>query len=70
MCWLGNLNTLTQFDSEDLFFLCLFVLQDPEALAQLMKNMPLTNDGKFLLLEPETGDMTNGAGQEDLESEA
>uniref|UniRef100_A0A3B4VNT2 Adaptor protein, phosphotyrosine interacting with PH domain and leucine zipper 2 n=1 Tax=Seriola dumerili TaxID=41447 RepID=A0A3B4VNT2_SERDU len=44
--------------------------KDPEALAQLMKNMPLTNDGKFLLLEPETGDMTNGAGQEDLESEA
>uniref|UniRef100_A0A4W6D4N7 Adaptor protein, phosphotyrosine interacting with PH domain and leucine zipper 2 n=1 Tax=Lates calcarifer TaxID=8187 RepID=A0A4W6D4N7_LATCA len=44
--------------------------KDPEALAQLMKNMPLTNDGKFLLLEPETGDITNGAGQEDLESEA
>ncbi|KAI3370650.1 hypothetical protein L3Q82_007212 [Scortum barcoo] len=44
--------------------------KDPEALAQLMKNMPLTNDGKFLLLEPETGDTTNGAGQEDLESEA
>ncbi|XP_029378702.1 DCC-interacting protein 13-beta isoform X1 [Echeneis naucrates] len=41
--------------------------KDPEALAQLMKNMPLTNDGKFLLLEPEAGDMTNGAGQEDLE---
>uniref|UniRef100_A0A3P8SG31 Adaptor protein, phosphotyrosine interacting with PH domain and leucine zipper 2 n=1 Tax=Amphiprion percula TaxID=161767 RepID=A0A3P8SG31_AMPPE len=44
--------------------------KDPEALAQLMKNMPLTNDGKFLLLEPETGDTTDGAGQEDLESEA
>ncbi|XP_069019376.1 DCC-interacting protein 13-beta isoform X1 [Embiotoca jacksoni] len=44
--------------------------KDPEALAQLMKNMPLTNDGKFLLLEPETDDATNGAGQEDLESEA
>ncbi|XP_076588456.1 DCC-interacting protein 13-beta [Chaetodon auriga] len=44
--------------------------KDPEALAQLMKNMPLTNDGKFLLLEHETGDTTNGAGQEDLESEA
>ncbi|TDH09408.1 hypothetical protein EPR50_G00086510 [Perca flavescens] len=43
--------------------------KDPEALAQLMKNMPLTNDGKFLLLEPETGDTTNGA-EEDLESEA
>lgn len=25
-------------------------LQDPEALAQLMKSMPLTNDGKFMLL--------------------
>lgn len=51
--------------------ICFFVFyKDPEALAQLMKNMPLTNDGKFLLLEPETGDATNGAGQEDLESEA
>ncbi|XP_034031968.1 DCC-interacting protein 13-beta [Thalassophryne amazonica] len=44
--------------------------KDPEALAQLMKSMPLTNDGKFLLLEPETDDTTNGAGQDDLESEA
>eukprot|EP00064_Thunnus_orientalis_P004818 superscaffoldBa00000452_g4831 len=44
--------------------------KDPEALAQLMKNMPLTNDGKFLLLEPETSDMSDGGGQEDLESEA
>lgn len=35
-----------------------------------MKNMPLTNDGKFLLLEPETDNTTNGDGQEDLESEA
>uniref|UniRef100_A0AAQ4P1J5 Adaptor protein, phosphotyrosine interaction, PH domain and leucine zipper containing 2 n=1 Tax=Gasterosteus aculeatus aculeatus TaxID=481459 RepID=A0AAQ4P1J5_GASAC len=43
--------------------------KDPEALAQLMKNMPLTSDGKFLLLEPETGDTSNGA-EEDLESEA
>ncbi|XP_059190646.1 DCC-interacting protein 13-beta isoform X2 [Centropristis striata] len=43
--------------------------KDPEALAQLMKNMPLTNDGKFLLLEPEPGDTSNGA-EEDLESEA
>uniref|UniRef100_A0A3P8VML8 Adaptor protein, phosphotyrosine interacting with PH domain and leucine zipper 2 n=1 Tax=Cynoglossus semilaevis TaxID=244447 RepID=A0A3P8VML8_CYNSE len=43
--------------------------KDPEALAELMKNMPFTNDGKFLLLEQET-DMSNGAGQEDLESEA
>uniref|UniRef100_A0A8C5FKJ1 Adaptor protein, phosphotyrosine interaction, PH domain and leucine zipper containing 2 n=1 Tax=Gadus morhua TaxID=8049 RepID=A0A8C5FKJ1_GADMO len=44
--------------------------KDPEALAELMKSMPLTNDGKFLLLEAETGDPTNGEGQEDLESEA
>ncbi|XP_053175540.1 DCC-interacting protein 13-beta isoform X1 [Scomber japonicus] len=44
--------------------------KDPEALAQLMKNMPLTNDGKFLLLEPETSDTSDGGGQEDLESEA
>uniref|UniRef100_A0A672ZST1 Adaptor protein, phosphotyrosine interaction, PH domain and leucine zipper containing 2 n=1 Tax=Sphaeramia orbicularis TaxID=375764 RepID=A0A672ZST1_9TELE len=44
--------------------------KDPEALAELMKNMPLTNDGKFLLLEPEAGDTNDGAGQEDLESEA
>ncbi|KAM8891821.1 DCC-interacting protein 13-beta [Spinachia spinachia] len=43
--------------------------KDPEALAHLMKNMPLTNDGKFLLLEPETSDTTNGA-EDDLESEA
>ncbi|XP_038136355.1 DCC-interacting protein 13-beta [Cyprinodon tularosa] len=43
--------------------------KDPEALAELMKNMPLTNDGKFLLLEPETT-TNSGAGQEDLESEA
>ncbi|XP_005796392.1 DCC-interacting protein 13-beta [Xiphophorus maculatus] len=44
--------------------------KDPEALAELMKNMPLTNDGKFLLLEPETGDSNSGENQEDLESEA
>ncbi|KAM6937231.1 DCC-interacting protein 13-beta [Xenentodon cancila] len=44
--------------------------KDPVALAQLMKNMPLTNDGKFLLLEPETTDGNNEPGQEDLESEA
>lgn len=46
------------------------VLKDPEALAQLMKSMPLTTGGKFLLLEPETSDSTDGGGQEDLESEA
>lgn len=45
-------------------------LKDPEALAELMKNMPLTNDGKFLLLEAETGETDDGAGPEDLESEA
>lgn len=44
--------------------------QDPEALAQLMKSMPLTNDGKFLLLESESGNTSNGGGEEDLESEA
>ncbi|XP_013876725.1 DCC-interacting protein 13-beta [Austrofundulus limnaeus] len=44
--------------------------KDPEALAKLMKNMPLTNDGKFLLLEPETSNSNTGEGQEDLESEA
>ncbi|XP_003967675.2 DCC-interacting protein 13-beta [Takifugu rubripes] len=44
--------------------------KDPEALAQLMKNMPLTNDGKFLLLDTETGNHSNGEGNEDLESEA
>uniref|UniRef100_A0A3Q3FJG6 DCC-interacting protein 13-beta n=1 Tax=Kryptolebias marmoratus TaxID=37003 RepID=A0A3Q3FJG6_KRYMA len=44
--------------------------KDPEALAKLMKNMPLTNDGKFLLLEPETGNSNTGESQEDLESEA
>ncbi|XP_056137793.1 DCC-interacting protein 13-beta isoform X2 [Lampris incognitus] len=44
--------------------------KDPEALAQLMKSMPLTNDGKFLLLEPDAGDTANSARQEDLESEA
>lgn len=48
----------------------LILKKDPEALAELMKNMPLTNDGKFLLLEPETDNTANGAGQEDLESEA
>ncbi|RVE71585.1 hypothetical protein OJAV_G00053240 [Oryzias javanicus] len=44
--------------------------KDPEALAELMKNMPLTSDGKFLLLEAETGETDDGAGPEDLESEA
>lgn len=44
--------------------------QDPAALAQLMKNMPLTNDGKFLLLDAESSDTVDGDGLEDLESEA
>lgn len=48
--------------------MCFF--KDPEALAKLMKNMPLTNDGKFLLLEAETSNSNTGEGQEDLESEA
>ncbi|XP_064200799.1 DCC-interacting protein 13-beta-like [Anguilla rostrata] len=30
--------------------------KDPAALAELMKTMPLTNDGKFLLLDPESED--------------
>ncbi|KAM9807492.1 DCC-interacting protein 13-beta [Neosynchiropus ocellatus] len=44
--------------------------KDPDALAELMKNMPLTNDGKFLLLETDTSDASNADGPEDLESEA
>ncbi|KAJ8250006.1 hypothetical protein COCON_G00232220 [Conger conger] len=44
--------------------------KDPVALAQLIKSMPLTNDGKFLLLDDEAGGAENGAGPEDLESEA
>ncbi|KAL2093860.1 hypothetical protein ACEWY4_011172 [Coilia grayii] len=44
--------------------------KDPEALAQLMKSMPLTNDGKFLLLESDSGNTSNGGAEEDLESEA
>ncbi|KPP67565.1 hypothetical protein Z043_113827 [Scleropages formosus] len=44
--------------------------KDPEALAQLMKSMPLTTDGKFLLLESEGGNAENGSVPEDLESEA
>uniref|UniRef100_A0AAY5L1L6 PID domain-containing protein n=1 Tax=Esox lucius TaxID=8010 RepID=A0AAY5L1L6_ESOLU len=44
--------------------------KDPEALAQLMKNMPLTNDGKFLLLDSETGDTANGGVADEEESEA
>ncbi|XP_035379701.1 DCC-interacting protein 13-beta [Electrophorus electricus] len=44
--------------------------KDPKALAQLMKSMPLTNDGKFLLLTSEAGHAANEGGEDDLESEA
>ncbi|KAJ8262342.1 hypothetical protein GJAV_G00165360 [Gymnothorax javanicus] len=40
--------------------------KDPTALAELMKTMPLTNDGKFLLLEAENKDKST----EEEESEA
>uniref|UniRef100_A0A673IXZ7 DCC-interacting protein 13-beta-like n=1 Tax=Sinocyclocheilus rhinocerous TaxID=307959 RepID=A0A673IXZ7_9TELE len=43
---------------------------DTHALAQLMKSMPLTNDGKFLLLESETGATVEAAGPDEQESEA
>ncbi|KAJ8416329.1 hypothetical protein AAFF_G00356170 [Aldrovandia affinis] len=42
--------------------------KDPAALAELMKSMPLTNDGKFLLLETE--DTENKGKEGELESEA
>ncbi|KAG7456073.1 hypothetical protein MATL_G00247800 [Megalops atlanticus] len=42
--------------------------KDPEALAQLMKSMPLTKDGKFLLLERD--DEEDKGKQEEFESEA
>ncbi|KAF7701799.1 DCC-interacting protein 13-beta [Silurus meridionalis] len=44
--------------------------EDPDALAELMKSVPLTSDGKFLLLESESGEAANGEGGDDLESEA
>ncbi|RXN05277.1 DCC-interacting 13-beta-like protein [Labeo rohita] len=44
--------------------------KDPEALAQLIKSMPLTNDGKFLLLENEMGDAAEAVGADEQESEA
>lgn len=44
-------------------------VKDPEALVQLLKNKPLTNEGKFLLLDSETGSTANG-GAPDEESEA
>ncbi|NXD64314.1 DP13B protein, partial [Eolophus roseicapillus] len=42
--------------------------KDPEALAQLMKSVPLTNDGKFILLNDESEE--DGAMREGEESEA
>ncbi|KAG9328552.1 hypothetical protein JZ751_013013 [Albula glossodonta] len=42
--------------------------KDPATLAELMKSMPLTSDGKFLLLETE--DEQSKGQQEELESEA
>ncbi|MGH0156359.1 UNVERIFIED_CONTAM: hypothetical protein FKN15_031281 [Acipenser sinensis] len=44
--------------------------KDPEALALLMKSMPLTSDGKFLVLESETGGAVQNGAEEGLESEA
>uniref|UniRef100_A0A4W5NCL9 DCC-interacting protein 13-beta n=1 Tax=Hucho hucho TaxID=62062 RepID=A0A4W5NCL9_9TELE len=44
--------------------------KDPEALVQLLKNMPLTNEGKFLLLDSETGNTANGGAPDEEESEA
>ncbi|XP_033888945.2 DCC-interacting protein 13-beta isoform X2 [Acipenser ruthenus] len=44
--------------------------KDPEALALLMKSMPLTSDGKFLMLESETGGAVQNGAEEGLESEA
>uniref|UniRef100_A0A8C7DZ48 Adaptor protein, phosphotyrosine interacting with PH domain and leucine zipper 2 n=1 Tax=Oncorhynchus kisutch TaxID=8019 RepID=A0A8C7DZ48_ONCKI len=45
-------------------------IHDPEALVQLLKNMPLTNEGKFLLLDNETGNTANGGAPDEEESEA
>ncbi|KAJ6658898.1 hypothetical protein lerEdw1_019534 [Lerista edwardsae] len=44
--------------------------KDPEALAQLMSSMPLTNDGKFKLLndQSEEDTTTDGDGQEESEA--
>ncbi|KAF7240668.1 DCC-interacting protein 13-beta [Varanus komodoensis] len=44
--------------------------KDPEALAQLMSSMPLTNDGKFMLLndQSEEDDVVHGDGQEESEA--
>ncbi|XP_008108803.2 DCC-interacting protein 13-beta isoform X2 [Anolis carolinensis] len=44
--------------------------KDPEALAQLMSSMPLTNDGKFMLLNDhsEEDNAVRGDGQEESEA--
>ncbi|XP_060632898.2 DCC-interacting protein 13-beta isoform X2 [Anolis sagrei] len=44
--------------------------KDPEALAQLMSSMPLTNDGKFMLLNDhsEEDNAVHGDGQEESEA--
>ncbi|XP_066489962.1 DCC-interacting protein 13-beta isoform X2 [Tiliqua scincoides] len=44
--------------------------KDPEALAQLMSSMPLTNDGKFMLLNDQSEEDTtiHGDGQEESEA--
>ncbi|KAM4677532.1 DCC-interacting protein 13-beta [Discoglossus pictus] len=45
--------------------------KDPEALAQLMMSVPLSNDGKFVLLQEQAEDNdVNTVGNEALESEA
>ncbi|XP_039625894.1 DCC-interacting protein 13-beta [Polypterus senegalus] len=44
--------------------------KDPEALAELMKTVPLTSDGKFLLLESETHCDEQAGDPVGLESEA
>ncbi|XP_077195831.1 DCC-interacting protein 13-beta isoform X2 [Paroedura picta] len=44
--------------------------KDPEALAQLMSSMPLTNDGKFMLLNDQSEEdaAVHGDGQEESEA--
>uniref|UniRef100_A0A8D0CAZ2 DCC-interacting protein 13-beta n=1 Tax=Salvator merianae TaxID=96440 RepID=A0A8D0CAZ2_SALMN len=44
--------------------------KDPEALAQLMSSMPLTNDGKFKLLNEQSEENNTVHGDGDQESEA
>ncbi|XP_029457393.1 DCC-interacting protein 13-beta [Rhinatrema bivittatum] len=44
--------------------------KDPEALAQLLMSVPLTNNGKFILLNDQSEDEKNDRESEGLESEA